>query len=128
MAKAVNTKPGKNKLLGTGPRLGVPTGVRGAEHPWAPAPWLLRPHVPQGEGSMRDGWKEGMRPHGSSLSSPLALSHSHKPTDPIPRVGQEDERCRDVPMATEGWWHRLEPPWAPPTVLEVVENEGSRHC
>lgn len=100
----------------------------GLSTPGCLPPGSFVPLFPQGEGSMRDGWKGGLRPHGSSLSSPPALSHSHKPTDPVPGVAQEDERCRDVPMATKGWWHRLEPPWAPPTVLEVVENDGSRHC
>lgn len=36
-------------------------------------------------------------PHDDALGSPLALSHSHKPTDPILGMGRGDKRQGAIP-------------------------------
>lgn len=77
-------------------------------------------HCAQGSGPFPRPGTEGTCPRGSALGSPLALSHSHKPTDPVPGMGQGDKRQGAIPAG-----HLQPEPRGPASPAEGLGQEDA---
>ena len=73
----------------------------------------LAPGTTRGSGPFLRSEMEQTCPHDSALGSPSALSHSHKPTDPVPGMGRGDKRQGAVPAG-----HPQPEPWVPASLAE----------